>query len=496
MLFRSDTFDSAIYHSVFKLNEYNLPSNICKPVIDIGAHIGSFALAALSRGAPIVVCYEPEPDNFKLLSKNLEAFVQSGRAVLHNAAVGLKRGSASYTKAKDVHNTGGGVVDTRVSGSVKVLAAKQVFSQFDTFLLKLDCEGSEYEIAKEPTITKAYAIVGEYHNGKRPILPHVHKCSVAHTKELGFFTASHAPDLTYCYPYAQDVLSGYGRVSHVVTKTLGLRSVKGNAVLGLAPADFRLGAHIRMATWESTKLPTLYGIEPSSVLVVPCAHNVTALRASGYRGRIELLPQWGDLPFSHLPAHRPFKFICIARDNNVPTRKGIDELIAWFTEAFPTQSDVELTIKQSPYCKRRYTYDKRITIIYEDYDRTKYQDLIAKHHCGIFLSGAEAWNFPACELMSAGRPSIIIPFGGPADFTTAKTSWHLPYKLIKAPIGVYKAIGEVAYPYKDGTIQAMQEAYSDQLLLAEKAVASARMSHEYTEARFAQRLRDIVRKYA
>ena len=40
-------------------------------VLDVGAHIGIFSRFALSEGVKHIIAYEPEPDNFNLLSKNL-----------------------------------------------------------------------------------------------------------------------------------------------------------------------------------------------------------------------------------------------------------------------------------------------------------------------------------------------------------------------------------------------------------------------------------------
>lgn len=285
--------------------------------------------------------------------------------------------------------------------------------------------------------------------------------------------------------------TGYGRL--IIACSSALKSVPHGNLLVADPSNPQRSTY-RFTMWESTELPRDRRNLNADVIIVPCEHNKKLFRKHT-RKPIEICPLFATGKFSHLPPSRPFRFICIARDNNVRERKGIDELITWFTEAFPTQPDVALTIKQSAACFERYTYDKRITFIRENLDQTAYQTLLASHHCGIFLSGAEAWNFPACELMATGRPSILIPFGGPADFTTSQTSWHLSYKLVKAPQEVYKGIGYVAFPDKRGTIRAMREAYSDQLLLAEKALASARASHEYTEARFAQRLRSIVKRY-
>ena len=69
--------------------EYDIPYRHSAPVIlDIGANVGSLAAWALKRWPGCYVrCYEPLPDNFALLKRNLGQF--EGRSVsLHNFAVG------------------------------------------------------------------------------------------------------------------------------------------------------------------------------------------------------------------------------------------------------------------------------------------------------------------------------------------------------------------------------------------------------------------------
>jgi glycosyltransferase involved in cell wall biosynthesis len=291
--------------------------------------------------------------------------------------------------------------------------------------------------------------------------------------------------------------SGYGRLAAACARALGsqLFSSPEGADLAITNPHDPAVAPLRFTMWESTELPkTSTAWRNAQVIIVPSAHSKKIFRQYS-RLPIEVCPLFADAKFEHLPPARPFKFICVARDNGTPSRKGIDELIRWFSEAFPREADVSLTIKQSKHCKVRYAFDKRINIIYEDYERPAYHKLLSEHHCGIFLSGAEGWNLPATELMATGRPSILIPWGGPADFTTHETSWHLPYKLVQAPKEVYKEVGKVAFPDKHGTIRAMREAYEDQLLLAQKALASALRAADYTEARFAARLRAIVARY-
>jgi hypothetical protein len=69
--------------------EYEVPYRATRPVIlDIWANIGSFAAWALERWPGCHVhCYEPLPDNFALLKKNL-APVEGKSVSLYNFAVG------------------------------------------------------------------------------------------------------------------------------------------------------------------------------------------------------------------------------------------------------------------------------------------------------------------------------------------------------------------------------------------------------------------------
>lgn len=71
--YRPGTQDELCIREVIFRNEYKLPDRF-EPddrIVDIGAHIGSFAVACLERGAKKLWCYEPVSGNFELLDKNL-----------------------------------------------------------------------------------------------------------------------------------------------------------------------------------------------------------------------------------------------------------------------------------------------------------------------------------------------------------------------------------------------------------------------------------------
>ena len=179
--FRSGTFDQGIWLQVNRNNEYQLPESFdpTDVIIDIGAHIGSFAFACLRRGARRVDAYEPYPANAELARLNLARF--GNRATVHQKAVWRSDKivpGLSYEYASGAVNTGGG----NVLGSVGPATIETV--QLDALiteilastgatkirLLKVDCEGSEYPILlTSQKLHLVDAIYGEFHEGLPPI---------------------------------------------------------------------------------------------------------------------------------------------------------------------------------------------------------------------------------------------------------------------------------------------------------------------------------------
>lgn len=145
-------------------------------VIDIGANVGVFSLWAVRRaGARRVIAFEPTPSTVEALRANL-AHNRLGEVSVSQQAVGANRGAASlYARGPGAMNT---MFPIDVFGSrfkdlglVDVVTLDDVFERFDVDrcdLLKLDCEGAEYDIlsgASAATLAKIQAVVAEYHIG-------------------------------------------------------------------------------------------------------------------------------------------------------------------------------------------------------------------------------------------------------------------------------------------------------------------------------------------
>jgi FkbM family methyltransferase len=137
------------YHRVYSPPGFEVEENSI--VLDIGAHIGAFAASA-ARAAPgvTVFAFEPAPDNFALLSRNM---VQNGllsSVKLRQSAVSGAGGPrqlhlwgspAEYS----LHIVRPGSEQLPVpSVTLADILDEHALGTVD--LLKMDCEGAEYEI--------------------------------------------------------------------------------------------------------------------------------------------------------------------------------------------------------------------------------------------------------------------------------------------------------------------------------------------------------------
>lgn len=164
--FRPNTWDKEIWHSIVTHNEYNITDNWNGTVIDIGGHIGSFSYFMLQhKQAHKAIVVEPDPDNFRVLSYNLQQFISSNKAIAINAGIGPPE-TKLICAGNIPDNTGGinyipnpdGIIDTIPLDSLIELAG-------DTpILLKLDCEGCEYDALENcKLLNKISAMIGEFH---------------------------------------------------------------------------------------------------------------------------------------------------------------------------------------------------------------------------------------------------------------------------------------------------------------------------------------------
>lgn len=163
--------------SILKEDEYGLKALCSNPkhVIDIGGHIGGFALLAASQGATVrVVEILPENADIILRSANLNSFGSNLR--IYQRAIAEKSGETikayymdTSTHTGDHHEFVGNTESDTGGRSIEVetISLDELCADLPYVdILKVDCEGAEWPMlagASEETLNKINLIVGEIH---------------------------------------------------------------------------------------------------------------------------------------------------------------------------------------------------------------------------------------------------------------------------------------------------------------------------------------------
>jgi FkbM family methyltransferase len=147
MKIREGTYDDYILKEINRT--YGWLNVTDRTVLDIGACFGAAAVFFADKGAKEVISYEPEPDNFALLSINTKEYASIS---LVNAAVSSENGELSFFVNENGINKGTHTIrPTRGRKEVKVEAVsfKEQLDKFKPEVLKIDCEGGEYVFLTE-----------------------------------------------------------------------------------------------------------------------------------------------------------------------------------------------------------------------------------------------------------------------------------------------------------------------------------------------------------
>lgn len=137
-------------------------------VVDIGSHIGGYAVYAAKRTGPkgLIICIEPFPENFRLLSLNTRANPCS-QYILVNKAVSDHRGKGLFYLH---HNPASHSLQKKAQRSIEVglctlddILKEHRLGKID--LLKIDAEGAEMMILKggEEALNRTERIILEIH---------------------------------------------------------------------------------------------------------------------------------------------------------------------------------------------------------------------------------------------------------------------------------------------------------------------------------------------
>lgn len=185
------------YDEMFGMNIYGVQEDEIKgaTVVDVGANYGFFALRAVELGAKNVYCYEPEINNFNKLKELTSGFpqIKSRRLAVFDE---------SKSEAK-IYNAGisSNMWDGRANENVECISLVEIMSQIcckDNVVLKMDCEGAEYDILYHTPIDvlrQFKCIYIEIHDESNPNYLNQTQALLDYMKGVGFDVAYTAPQL-------------------------------------------------------------------------------------------------------------------------------------------------------------------------------------------------------------------------------------------------------------------------------------------------------------
>lgn len=144
-------------------------------VIDIGANIGIFSLFAAYMGAEKVFAFEPNKAAYKYLLQNVrENNLEKVIVPINMAVTGNDNAAVKIPLAYSPQNKTQSCIDEELCSEYEIIntiSLKGILERYSinhVDMLKLDCEGAEYEIihaAKASTFFKIKDIRMEYHQG-------------------------------------------------------------------------------------------------------------------------------------------------------------------------------------------------------------------------------------------------------------------------------------------------------------------------------------------
>lgn len=152
-----------------------------KTIIDIGANIGAFSLFAAHKGAKQIVAIEPVPEAVNTLRRSVEANKLQNAVTVLQAAVTSQNGSTLYFPTQSSPNNAPADTTTNTI-AVSTMSLKTIVSDHFNVpidLLKIDCEGGEYDIlynADDTTLAQIHEIRMELHGDtgqKEALLQHL-----------------------------------------------------------------------------------------------------------------------------------------------------------------------------------------------------------------------------------------------------------------------------------------------------------------------------------
>ena len=153
---------------VFVREDYKYLDVAGKFVIDVGMNIADSSIYFALNGASKVMAYEPFKKVFKIATENINSNMLSEKVFPVNAGIGSEDSIirlADLTKITDRE-----IKDSENGIEIPVYSLNTIIEecQSSEIMLKMDCEGCEYDVfqkVKKENLSKIKKIMLEYHHG-------------------------------------------------------------------------------------------------------------------------------------------------------------------------------------------------------------------------------------------------------------------------------------------------------------------------------------------
>jgi FkbM family methyltransferase len=167
-------------YGVFCKNDYNSLPVFGSDVIDIGANIGDTSIYFAKLGAKKVIALEPSPINYESAKKNIALNNLNKKIELLLAACSSQDGNIKIDPNKKGVKL---ALQKNINSNIEIpsLSLNSILKlcSNNTIVLKMDCEGCEYEtilLSHEETLKKISYILLEYHDGYLNLKSKLEKC--------------------------------------------------------------------------------------------------------------------------------------------------------------------------------------------------------------------------------------------------------------------------------------------------------------------------------
>ena len=169
---------------VFEEEDYKFFNVKDKSILDIGAFVGDSAIYFILKGAKKVYAIEPHPDAYNEMLENIKLNNMEDKIIPINMGINYEKDYITID-VKDITHVAFSIFKSNNNTDIKVPAGKLSYIiekyNIDTQILKMDCEGCEYDIIlKDYDTIKEFEEIGfEYHayNTKIPVSKLLEKLS-------------------------------------------------------------------------------------------------------------------------------------------------------------------------------------------------------------------------------------------------------------------------------------------------------------------------------